>query len=190
MRSLCFGFGANNNTHSDAANVPISWQPQHQPARRRWIDFFNRLGQAVSPEDWPANYRTFAARWIKLCRFWARSMNTTPTRSPAAGKPSQHGVGDCFRRVAPQPGCRPELGTQPSSLGANNLFVYPARAAEHQLDGAVGTSPATIQDLIALQNDLQPVAAILQRLNVSGAMNQSTAPYNNGTVPLPIPTII
>jgi hypothetical protein len=71
-------------------------------------------------------------------------------------------------------------GSAQSSTSSNLLSVLNGLLNKN----STSTAPATPnpQDLISLQNDLQPVVSVLQRLNVSGTSNQITAPYPNGAL--------
>jgi hypothetical protein len=67
-----------------------------------------------------------------------------------------------------------------SSLTVSNLVGALANLLSTNRNGGTPMPQNTLRDLEALQNSLQPVVAILDRLNVSNlSTNQFATPYNN-----------
>ena len=83
-------------------------------------------------------------------------------------------------------GHNPQTNTAPSqsSLTVSNLVGALANLLNTNHTGRTTVPQNTISDLVALQNSLQPVVTILDRLNVSSlSTNQFGTPNNNRLTP-------
>jgi hypothetical protein len=74
-----------------------------------------------------------------------------------------------------------QTGAGQSSTTSNLLFALQGVLHPNNPTSANSATPNP-QDLIALQNDLQPVLSVLERLNVNPAPNRVPAPYPNSGI--------
>lgn len=67
----------------------------------------------------------------------------------------------------------------------NSLMAVLQGLMNTNATGSAALNPNTVQDLVTLQEDLQPVTSILQNLNVSTNLNQTTSPTTTTGNPKP-----
>lgn len=156
------------------------------------VMFSNRFGQTYSANELAAqlqNLRSIVDQTLPLLS----GFNDAYSNSISGGRQTVGGalsgiVSDVFHRNQ-QPG--QTTGTSQGAFSTTNLMAVLHGLLNTNSAGAAGTAPGNAEDLKALETALQPVASILQRLNVSPtpAAFPNQTPYNNGTVPMPNPNI-
>jgi hypothetical protein len=147
--------------------------------------FSNRLGQSFSTESLVAqlqNLRSVVDQTLPLIAAFNESYSNSaaPATRPTVGGALSGIVSDVLRRnESNQQGYS---GAQ-NTFGTTNLLTVLRGLLTTNANGTAGAPPANAQDLLALQASLQPVAAILQRLNVAPAMAQPNPGYYNAPAP-------
>ena len=148
--------------------------------------FSDRSGQNFTPEDLAMqlqNLRAVVDQTLPiLSAFNEQSSNSMATGAQGVGGALSGIVSDVLHRNR---GTGQENVAGQSSLHASNLLAILHGLLNTNSPKAATTSPANPQDLIALENDLRPVATLLQRLNVSGNSNFVSAPYHGPSTASP-----
>lgn len=165
--------------------------PQTAPAQNsistsqpetRGLTFSNRSGQNFTPEDLAVqlqNLRAVVDQALPILgAFNEQSSNSSPAGAQSVGGALSGIVSDVLHRNR---GTGQENAAGQGSLHASNLLAILHGLLNTNSPTTVTTTPANAQDLIALENDLRPIASLLQRLNVSGNSNLVTAPYQRST---------
>lgn len=150
--------------------------------------FSNRVGQTFSANDLASqlqNLRSSVDQTLPLLSAFNENYSNSVTGNrQTVGRALSGIVSGVLERN--QPAGQNNGGNQ-SALGATNLLALLHGLLSTNTTGAVSAAPSNAEDLKVLETDLQSVVAVLQRLNVSPAPNQYSAPYNNGAVPMPNP---
>ena len=149
----------------------------------RGMTFSNRSGQNFTPEDLASqlqNLRTVVEQTLPiLSAFNEQSSNATSAGTQSVGGALSGIVSDVLHRNR---STGQENVASQGSLRASNLLAILHGLLNTNSTSTATASPANPQDLISLENDLRPVASLLQRLNVSGNSNFVNAPsYQRST---------
>ena len=139
------------------------------------ILFSNQSGQAYSTQDLASQLQNLRAA-IDQALPALSAFNQSYSNMNNGGKQT---VGGALSGIASDLLHRNQGSTTSNLLSALQGVLQPKSSTS--LSTATPNTPNP-QDLVALQNDLQPVISVLQRLNVNPAPNPSSAPYPNGGV--------
>ena len=151
------------------------------------LTFTNRTGQTFSPDELASQLQNLRSA-IDQALPVLSAFNENYSNSVSGGKQTIGGtlsgiVSDVLHR---NQGASQNATANQSSLGATNLLAILHNLLNtNSSNGAVGAAPGTSQDLVALQNGLQPVATILQRLTLSSGSSLPTTPLSNGSTAQP-----
>ncbi len=140
--------------------------------------FANGAGQNFTPEQLATQLQNLRSA-IDQTLPMLSAFNQQYSNSAAGGKQSVRSeisgiVSDVFHRN--QGANQNNAGR--SSFSTSNLLSMLHGLLSTNSTSATAATPANAQDLIALQNDLQPVESILQRLNVTPNPTPMAAPYS------------
>lgn len=150
--------------------------------------FSNGAGQTFTPAQLAAqlqNLRSVIDQTVPILSAFNQQYSNSLTGSQQGIRGELSGiVSDVFHRNQPA-GQNYAVG---NAFSSTNLLAALSSLLNRNSTGATGANPADAQDLITLQNDLQPVESILQQLNVTPSPVQQNAPYGQpypGTYPTP-----
>jgi hypothetical protein len=143
------------------------------------ITFSNRFGQAFSAQDLAAqlqNLRSAVDQALPILT----AFNEHFSNSVAGGYQSVGGaLSGIVSGVLNRNQASGQNSSAQNSMSATNLLALLHGLLNTNSNGATGASPTTYQDTVTLQNDLQPVATLLQRLVPGAYPNPTGSPYNN-----------
>ena len=152
------------------------------PVEARGTTFSNRAGQNFTPQDLATqlqNLRAIVDQTLPvLSAFNEQSSNSMATGSQSVGGALSGIVSDVLHRNR---GTGQQNVAGQGSLHASNLLAILHGLLSTNSPSGASTGPANPQDLIALENDLRPVASLLDRLNVSGNSNFVNSSYPRST---------
>jgi hypothetical protein len=153
------------------------------------VMFSNNLGQTFSANQLAAQLQTLR-NVVDQTLPMLTAFNENASNSAGGGKSTVGGalsgiVSDVLHRNQNNQNSSSTYTGQGSSTASNLLSVLHG-LLNNNPNGATGTTPNP-QDLVTLQNDLQPVVSVLQRLNVNANPNPMTTPNQYGTTPQPYP---
>lgn len=145
------------------------------------ILFSNQAGQAYSTHDLAFQLQNLRSA-IDQALPALSAFNESYSNMNNGGKQTVGGalsgiVSDVLHRNQGQTGAGQSLTTS-NLLSALQGVLHPNNST------STSNSTPNPQDLIALQNDLQPVISVLERLNVNPSFNRGSTPYpNSGVTP-------
>lgn len=168
--------GTYNNQPRPYNNTQPGYNPNQ--AGTGGVLFSNQVGQTFSAQDLAAqleNLRSAIDQTLPVLS----AFNESYSNSNNGGKESVGGalsgiVSDVLHR---NQGAGQTYSGQ-NSTTSNLLSVL--HGLLNKNPAAASSTTPNPQDLISLQNDLQPVVSVLQRLNVNATSNQISTPYPNG----------
>ena len=165
---------------------PQNYSSNTNQAEARGMTFSNRSGQNFTPQDLASqlqNLRSVVDQTLPiLSAFNEQSSNSMANGSQGVGGALSGIVSDVLHRNR---GTGQENTAGQGSLHASNLLSILHGLLSTNSTSTASSSPANPQDLISLENDLRPVASLLDRLNVSGNSNFVNAPYNQRSTAYP-----
>ena len=173
-RNPSSGYNQNNNGNYQSGNSGYSTQPGG-------ILFSNQSGQTYSTHDLAFQLQNLRAA-IDQALPALSAFNESYSNMNNGGKQTVGGalsgiVADVLHRNQGQTGAGQSLSTS-NLLSALQGVLHPNTSTSSS------NSNPDPQDLITLQNDLQPVISVLQRLNVNPAFNRGSGQYpNSGITP-------
>jgi hypothetical protein len=154
------------------------------------LTYSNRLGQTFSADELASNLQALRAAIDQALPALA-AFNEHYSNSLTAGKQTVGGtlsgiVSDVLHKN--QTAGQSSTTTQTSLNTSNLLSVLGGLLNKNStVTSGSGSTPGNAQDLVALQNDLQPVLAVLQRLNVGPSVNPVSTPNPTGVTPQTYP---
>ena len=146
------------------------------------LTFSNRLGQTFSADDLATKLQSLRSAVDQalpaLTAFNENYSNNVVTGSrPSVGGALSGLVSDVLHKN--QSAGQNSPNAQGGTFSASNVLSVLRGLLNTNSVGASGSTPGNAQDLIALQSDLQPVLAVLQRLNVGPSINPISTPNPN-----------
>jgi hypothetical protein len=146
------------------------------------LTFSNRLGQTFSADDLATklqNLRSAVDQALPALTAFNEnySNNVVTGRRPTGGGTLSGLVSDVLHKN--QSVGQNSPNAQGGTFSATNVLSVLHGLLNTNSVEASGSTPGNAQDLIALQSDLQPVLAMLQRLNVGPSINPLSTPNPN-----------
>jgi hypothetical protein len=146
------------------------------------ILFSNQAGQAYSTHDLASQLQNLRAAIDQalpaLSAFNQSYSNMNTGGNQTVGGALSGIVSDVLHRNQGST----QTGAGQSSTTSNLLSALQGVLHPNNSTTTASSGTPNPQDLIALQNDLQPVLSVLERLNVNPAPNRGPAPYPNSGV--------
>ena len=166
---------------------PYPGYANNNPRGRVGFTFTNRVGQVFSPEDLAVqlqNLRAVVDQTLPILSAFNEQYSNSVTAGGQNARGALSGiVTDALHRNQTQTPA--QANGNLNALAATNLLSILPGLLSTNSTGAVGASPGNVQDLVALQNQLQSVEPLLQRLNGGPVSSQCATPYYNGPQPNP-----
>jgi hypothetical protein len=154
------------------------------------LTFSNRLGQTFSADDLATklqNLRSAVDQALPaLTAFNENYSNNVVTGSRQTVGGALSGLVSDVLHKNQSSGQNSSSG-QGGVLSASNVLSVLRGILNTNSTGVSGATPGSAQDLVALQSDLQPVLAVLQRLNVGAGVNPISTPNPNPNATTPQP---
>ena len=147
------------------------------------VTFSNQVGQSFSANQLATQLQTLRSAVDNTLPLLS-AFNQSYSNSVSGTQGSASGVSGALSGIVNDVFHRNQ-GAQnngQSFMSASNLLSMLHGLLNTNSTGAGSTPPANAEDLKTLQTELQPVAAVLQRLNVSPAPTTPNNGYSNGNL--------